>query len=364
MKILVVSNMYPDNLNPSYGVFVKRFCNQLELIGILYDKSVMHKGNSKIQKLIGYIKFYVCTTIKIIFKKYDLIYVHYASHSSIPVLIASKFKKIKVFTNVHGSDIVPKNNKQQIMQKFTRKILKVSDKVIVPSDYFKRYVCEKYNLNSSIIEVYPSSGVNKDLFYIYNNNQRDAIKRKYNIAKDEIVVGFVGRIIEGKGWDTFIKGLNYFYEMHQSNNIKVILVGSGVEEEKLNKLIQNTCLNNRIIRFQLLHEKELANIYNILTLFVFSTELKESLGLVALEAMACGVPVIASDFAAQKYYVKDGYNGYKFEVNNSVQLSECIEKYLMLDEKNREQMSRNAYNTAKDFFEDNIINKLELIIKK
>ncbi|HFU4087139.1 TPA: GlcNAc transferase, partial [Streptococcus suis] len=109
MKVLIISNMYPDDKNPSYGVFVEKFCNQLEKIGLSYNLSVMYKANSRISKIKNYIFFYFDALIRILFSKYDLIYVHYASHSSIPVLIAKPFIRSKVYVNVHGSDIFPEN---------------------------------------------------------------------------------------------------------------------------------------------------------------------------------------------------------------------------------------------------------------
>ena len=50
MKILVVSNMFPDKKHPSAGVFVKRFCEEISKIGINYDLSVMYGHDKKIGK--------------------------------------------------------------------------------------------------------------------------------------------------------------------------------------------------------------------------------------------------------------------------------------------------------------------------
>ncbi len=47
MKVLIISNMYPDINNPSYGVFVKRFCEQLEEIHINYEKVVLMKKKKR-----------------------------------------------------------------------------------------------------------------------------------------------------------------------------------------------------------------------------------------------------------------------------------------------------------------------------
>lgn len=363
MKILVVSNMYPNEKNPSYGIFVKRFCEQLEQIGVFYDKSVMCKGNGKFQKIMGYIKFYCLTVFKICFKKYDLVYVHYASHSGVPVLFARRLKKFKIYTNVHGSDVVPENSKQEKFQKYTKRLLGKSNKIIVPSEYFQNYVSNKYFINKQKIHIYPSAGVNSKIFYQYDEPRRQKVQRELGIAKDtKLVIGFAGRLSYGKGWNTFVKALNELHCSDPDLNFKAVIVGCGSEENALDALIEENDLEDKIIRIELVSQERLADIYNCFSVFAFPTEREgESLGLVALEAMACGVPVIASDFAAPKYYVKNKYNGYKFRVKDFNELSKYIKTYLSLNEKDKALLSANAYVTATEYFEQCLLEKLKLI---
>ena len=165
LKIAVVSNMYPDEKHPSYGVFVENFCNALDGIDIEYKTHVMYQSDSIIGKIAGYTKFYIGTVFALLFESYDLIYIHYASHSSAPVLFARKLKKKPIYTNVHGSDVVPENHKQEKMQRYTRRILAISEKIVVPSEYFKELVSNKYGIDIIKIFVSPSGGVNDKVFY-------------------------------------------------------------------------------------------------------------------------------------------------------------------------------------------------------
>lgn len=323
MKVLVVSNMYPDEKHPTYGVFVKKFCEQLESLNISFDISVMLKSDSILQKIVRYIAFYFITFFKILFNSYDIIYIHYASHSGIPVIIASKLKKITIYTNVHGSDVAPENQKQAKMQKVTGKLLKISDKIIVPSQYFKTYVSEKYKMCSDKIFVYPSAGIDKNVFHVFDKKVINDEKNKYKITRNLLTFGMAGRISAGKGWDTFVEAIKLVKEAGYKANY--LIAGSGPEDIALSKQIKDLGLENDIIRIPLLPQSKLAMYYSVLDYFVFPTKREgESLGLVAVEAMACGIPVISSDFAAPQYYVKDGINGFKFKVNDSNSLSQCI----------------------------------------
>ena len=323
MNILVVSNMYPDETHPAYGIFVKKFCEQLESLNISFDISVMLKRDTSFQKVVHYLSFYLFTFFRILFNKYDIIYVHYASHSGIPVIIASKFKKITIYTNVHGSDAAPENQKQAKMQKVTIKLLEISDKIIVPSQYFKTYVSEKYKICSDKIFVYPSAGVDKNVFHVFNKKVIDEEKNKYKITRNLLTFGMAGRISAGKGWDTFVEAIKLVKNAGYKANY--LIAGSGPEDMALSKQIQDLELENDIIRIPLLPQSKLAIYYSVLDYFVFPTRREgESLGLVAVEAMACGIPVISSDFAAPQYYVKNGFNGFKFKVNDANSLAQCI----------------------------------------
>ncbi len=352
MKVLIVSNMYPNKKNPSAGIFVKRFCEELTNLNISYETSVMFKSTSKIKKLINYISFYFLTFMKILFKRYDIIYIHYASHSSIPVLLACKLKKITIYTNVHGSDVVPENARQRKFQKYTEKILKISEKIIVPSKYFSKYVSDKYGISKEKITIYPSSGVNTNIFKCLDTKTIKKIKQKLGINNDFPVFSYVGRISTDKGWDTYIQAVNELIKKNKKANF--LLVGSGEESKSCFKLIEDLKLNTKFIILPLQPQEKLVEIFNISDAFIFPTRREgESLGLVAIESMACGTPVIASDFAAPKYYIREGYNGVKFEVKNYKDLSLKMNNFI-LGKYSKEKMIPNCLETANKFDSNNI----------
>src|SRR5699024_2265431 len=104
----------------------------------------------------------------------------------------------------------------------TKKLLKESYKVIVPSLYFEEIIKGKYNINKSKITVYPSAGINKNLFFpapIYEKNiQIGGIKinNKFNF------IGYIGRIEKGKGWRTFLIAISILIKKGKIQNEKVL----------------------------------------------------------------------------------------------------------------------------------------------
>ena len=335
MKIVVISNMYPDEKHPSYGVFVKNFCNILDNIGIEHKNYVMLKSDSKVRKIVGYIKFYIGTAFALLFEKYDLIYVHYASHSSIPVLMAHVFRKKPIYTNVHGSDVVPENASQERMQRYTRKILSISNRIVVPSEYFKEVVSSKYGIDRGRIFVSPSGGISGKVFF----------KEKDKSFDQNVKLGYVGRISHKKGWNTLLDACSKLTIPYQ-----LIVVGNGPEYVLMRKKAVQLGIDNRISWMDLLPQDELRNIYNRMDVFIFPSEREgESLGLVGLEAMACGTPVIASEVAAMKEYVINGVNGYTFECGNAEDLCRTILRYSESSSIKKNEMGDEAMKTASEY---------------
>lgn len=341
MKIAVLSNMYPDAQHPSYGVFVKNFCSLLDEMDVDYDRYTMRKADSVVGKIKGYFVFYFITTLLLLFKRYDLVYIHYASHSSQPVLWTYPLKKQRIFTNVHGSDVVPENAVQERMQKYTRRILAISEKVIVPSEYFKRLVCQKYGISEKLIFISPSGGVNEMVFY----------KEKEKTYSEILKLGYVGRISYKKGWDTLLKACSQLTIPYS-----LIVVGNGLEYKQMRLLAESLKIDEHVTWRDLLPQEQLRDVYNDIDAFVFPTEREgESLGLVALEAMACGTPVIASDYAAPAYYVTNGVNGLKFKCGDSNALAEAVIRFRLFTEDEKKEMGKMAIKTATEYNQETIL---------
>ena len=348
MKVLVVSNMYPDKKNPIYGIFVRNFCMQLKSITIDYSLVAMHKNKNKIRRLFSYLFFYLDAFLKSLFGKFDIIYIHQPSYSALPVLAALKFKKLKIFVNVHGTDVLPYTKNQKIFEANTVRILKYTEKVIVPSEYFLNVVSDKYGFPESRIIIYPSGGVDQNIFKKFDDEKIAQIRAAYGVDNSKFIVGFVSRIYKEKGWETFIEAINILSKTNE--NMRFVICGSGKEDSLLEEKIREYLLSEYICRIPGKPQEELADIYNMLDVFVFPTQqAAESLGLVAIEAMACGVPVIASDYAAPGCYVKNGQNGFKFEMNNYQNLAKMITYFYELPDTEKAKMAANALETANKY---------------
>lgn len=360
MKILVVSNMGPSKSAPNYGIFIENFCKKLSSIGVDYNWIYIKKSNNIFLKTLRYIFYFLRCFFTCLGGKYDYIYVHYLAISSIPVLFANKIKKLTIIGNAHGTDLAPENNIQIKHLKYTKALLNISHTIVVPSKYFKKYLENNFSdmLHGQKIIIYPSGGIDKQTFYVLNDNEKSKAYRNLGLSPNKKYIGYCGRITQNKGIDTLLEA---FSKIKNNLDIELIIVGAGEYITTMKAVSDSLGISNKIHLYSMMTQNQLREVYNILELFIFPTERKgESLGLVAIEAMACGVPVIASDFAAPKYYIHDGYNGFKFKMHNSEDLKIKI-LTLLENKKLKKQMSENAVIFAQKYSSEKIVTILNEI---
>lgn len=366
MKILLVSNMYPSKEFPSYGVFVKNTETILANEGFQIDRAVLHKKTSKLQKVVGYASHYANVVRKGMTGKYDAIYVHYAAHNALPLLMLKKLKpSVQIVTNVHGSDVVPEVASQEKFQSNVKELLKQSATIITPSQYYKNLVLEKYKVETPI-RIFPSGGVNDEVFYP-NKAHNQQLMEHFNLDPNYRYFGYVGRMDVGKGWDHLLNGFALFLKEHPElkERVRLIMVGSGKDDEIFFKQKSALGLNESVVHFPLMKHEDLAAIYNIIELFIFPTTRKgESLGLVGLEAMACSTPILASRIGGILDYTVEGENGWLFEPGNPEELAKGLAAYEKLSEQQKLQAGQAAFHTAQKYEQKTIQSKLSIIFKE
>lgn len=366
MRILLVSNMYPSKKFSSYGVFVKNTEAILISEGFQVDQAVLTKKTSKLKKILGYAGHYARILRKGLTNQYDAIYVHYAAHNAIPLLLLKKLKPgVRIVMNVHGSDVVPEVASQEKFQPYVKRILQKSTLIITPSQYYKGLVEEKYQVKETV-RVFPSGGVNSEVFFPDKTNNAKHMAH-FGLDPAYRYLGYVGRMDVGKGWDHLLNGFAAFLQKNPDckTDTRLIMVGSGKDDAAFFKMREELGLTEYVIHFPLMKHSELAMIYNIIDLFVFPTTRKgESLGLVGLEAMACGTPILASRIGGILDYVKDKENGWLFEPGNPDELAQGLTFYFNLDKQEKKSVEEAAYLTSREYDQKKIQSKLSSIFNE
>ena len=337
--------MYPSEKNPSYGIFVKNFEVDMLKRGFCFRKAVIKcKGGNLFSKINKYIIFFYHIYKSVFAKDVDLIYVHYISHSLLPFLPIMPFLNRPVVINVHGSDLLPRNLFSKLILKLNHYSIKKSSMLVVPSVYFKRIVDNKYH--HSNVFVSPSGGVDLSIFN----------RRENERAESGLCFGYVSRIEEGKGWDVFLNSLSIFKENNPGIKFKAVIVGGGSQESSLYKTIKKLELDAYVTYLGSKSQMVLSELFCQFDVFVFPSMLRESLGLVGIESMACGTIVLGSRIGGIKTYVEDGVNGFLFEPGDAAQLADLFLKYASLSDVEKNIMSNNAIRTAR-LYDKEIVGK-------
>jgi len=152
--------------------------------------------------------------------------------------------------------------------------------IIVPSFMTKNQLLHKGFSEDKISVIY--HGVDHDVF-MNKQNSRVIFREKYGIS-DYFVVMNVGQLIKRKRQIDIIKALQGI------PNTIFLLIGNGEEEKNIKKLAWEKKV--RLIHFKFVPESLLVNLYNAADVYIH-TSILEGFGLTVLEAMACGLPVIA-----------------------------------------------------------------------
>jgi D-inositol-3-phosphate glycosyltransferase len=177
--------------------------------------------------------------------------------------------------------------------------------IIAPTETEKDKLIRHYGASSERISVVPC-GVNLEQFKALDKAQA----RQYLGLSNEKIILFVGRIDPLKGIDKLIRALPY---LRNIQGLKLLVIGGGEhsqhEIEQLQKLACNLKIQNSVTFLGLVKHEHLPYFYSAADACVVPSYY-ESFGLVALESLACGTPVVATDVGDFKSIIREGETGY------------------------------------------------------
>ena len=192
-------------------------------------------------------------------------------------------------------------------------------RVIATTEKEKNALIQLYGASSERISVIPC-GVNFDIFQPVD---REMTKSKLGFNSEDIIL-YVGRMEPLKGVDRLVQAMAYLQNGHKAR--AVIIGGDGHsrdELERLKELSHNLHIEDSVTFQGMIKHEELPNYYSAATACVIPSYY-ESFGLVALESLACGTPVIANDVGNLKNIIHQGKTGYIVLDNSPYNLADKI----------------------------------------
>ncbi|WP_338451815.1 N-acetyl-alpha-D-glucosaminyl L-malate synthase BshA [Niallia oryzisoli] len=284
-------------------------------------------------------------------EKLDLLHVHYAIPHAVCAILAKQMsgRDIKIVTTLHGTDITVLGYDASLTDAI-RFGIEESDAVTAVSHSL---ITETYDLvkpNKKILPVYNFIDER-----VYHKIPTCHLKEEYEINAHEKVVIHVSNFRSVKRVPDVVRA---FAKMAAQIPAKLLLVGDGPEFSKVSQLVEKLEIQDHVLFLG--KQDNLEELYSISDLMLLLSE-KESFGLVALEAMACGVPCIGTNIGGIPEVIQDGVNGFLCDLGDIEQVAGKAVQLLTDEERHRQFSQQSIQIVNEQFRAEKIVEQYEHI---
>ncbi len=320
------------------GVEIRRFTYAKERNETLAYRGDMHK---QVKKSIGkaflfysFLRKWKRATKKLVQEiNPDIVHAHWLIPGGY-VTRKALGKEPPLFMSMHGTDVFL-IDKMRIAQRLAKKAIHSAHNLHFVSEELRSIVERRYGDVGGRDFVLPM------VFGL------ESFSRAASKPRETKRILFVGRLMEVKGVDVLIKAFSKFLENDSLSDYALDIVGDGPELDSLLHLARQEQIEEKIVFHGSKQRNEIADFYANADLFVLPSKTtalgeKEGLGLVVLEAMMSGVPVIGTDCGGIKETIEHGKTGI-IVAENDVDALHIAMVDLIKDVGKREQFSHHAH---------------------
>lgn len=190
--------------------------------------------------------------------------------------------------------------------------------IVAPSESIRRMLASEYGVTEQVTVI--PTGLDLKL---YCRLDRDALRQKFGWDRELVLIS-VGRLAREKNWRTLLTAV--IQVMKQRDHVRFVLIGEGDERKHLEKMAQAAGLSGRVTFAGLVSFDEVISYLTAADLFCFAS-VSETQGLVTMEAMAAGLPIVAVDAAGTQDVVQNGQEGL-LTANDSQALAKAIDRVI------------------------------------
>lgn len=289
------------------------------------------------------------------YSRYDIINTHFAIPSGPAGNFISKMLGIPNVLSIHGGDIYDPSkslspHKSPFFLQTVRSILRAADRIVAQSSDTKNNAYIYYNLNRPV-DVIPL-GIKKPTF-------TGKARANFGINAKEFVFCTIGRLVKRKNLDD---ALAILAGMSPEFRYKFLIIGDGPERARLEQLTDQFNLDDKVRFLGNVSDEVKFQILNVADCYL-STALHEGFGLVFLEAMECGLPIISYNRGGQNDFLVSGKTGFLVEVGDKESYTRRI---IQLVKDTELRMDMRAYNRKliNNFYIDKCADKYLLLFEE
>ncbi|HEX6608275.1 MAG TPA: glycosyltransferase [Chloroflexia bacterium] len=287
--------------------------------------------------------------------QYDLVHAHYWLSGVAGHDLATRWgvPMIQMFHTLgHMKNEVAKHERDRevgLRIAMETRLVAQADRIVSPTSTERAQLAWYYGADPERVTVIPC-GVDTRLF---RPRDQHAARQRLNLPGGRLLL-FVGRIERLKGIDTLLEAASLLAARPGYDDLRVLIVGGDLESNgdnpelrRVQRLAEELCINDRVDFLGSQPQTELPHFYAAADLTIMPSHY-ESFGMVALESMACGTPVVASRVGGLARLVKDGETGILVPEEEPTALAMQIHATLQHDCE-REAMGAQAAAYARDF---------------
>lgn len=259
--------------------------------------------------------------------KFNTIVIGHINLAGVGVVIKKIYPQKRILLITHGIDVWGDlNNTKQ-------NLLSVVDGILSVSNFTKSVLINKHSVASTKVNLFPNT---IDPFFPIPEDlsRNNSLKERYKIKTDDFVLFTLSRLSNTeafKGYDNVIKAVAILKRTYP--NIKYVLAGKSDnnEQTRIEQLIKDYGVGENVILTGYLQESELVAHYQMADTYIMPSK-KEGFGIVFIEALVCGTPVIAGNADGSIDAVQDGATGTLVTPDSVEEIVDAIKKHISVKE--------------------------------
>jgi len=292
------------------------------------------------------------------YENLDILHVHYAIPHATSAYLAKQVlgeNSPKIITTLHGTDITLVGKEKSYLP-ITKFSIEQSDVVTAPSSYLQRATYDKTNVSTNkSIEVVPNF-VDADVFSPASPEEKAKLAPIIGACPLEEDIEIITHVSNFRPVKRISDVIHIFAKVLEKHKCHLLLIGDGPERSPAEALAKELGIKEHICFLG--KQQSFIPILRSSDLFLLPSE-AESFGLAALEAMSCGVPVVASNTQGIPEVVKHGETGFLSNVGDTESMAnDCLK---ILNDKNlKKELSKNARQVVLgNYKKEAVVNKYE-----
>ncbi|QBQ54407.1 glycosyltransferase family 4 protein [Nitrosococcus wardiae] len=287
-------------------------------------------------------------------ERFDIINTHFVIPTGPVGHALSRFGPIPNVLSVHGGDLYDPSkwtspHRHALLRISIQRLLRQANRVVGQSLNTVNNVATYYTS-----EVKPTRiplGIPRPLL-------GQANRHEYGFKNEDILLVTVGRLVARKAVDQLIELVRNLH----NDRVHLVILGSGPLDDELRNLAAQQAVVDRVHFYGHVDEQEKFRILRMADIFV-STSQHEGFGLVFLEAMACGLPVVCYDYGGQTDFLVSGKTGYLVRLNDRAALIASI-RCLIDNPANRQTMGKDNQSLVESYYIDQCASCYEELFKE